>query len=525
MDHHSSQRNKDGFKDERSLVNRSIKKLFSLYYEENIHSSRQLLHFSNKELIRRSFQLILKRHSSFLIKSIPADEKDVENLAVKVTKDNVSFIPYDGKRIKISSGVVFRVLKENLKFPVYIFLICFKQMFKFVTEKPQPHTIALSFGLKSFISDNVEKRFSDFCESSEIDCLGSDKIIVVNDANDFQSSEKIIFTPKYPLFYLLDKTPVSLRDFLRVVYDIISVNISLVFMAFHNPVVFLAYKDLSLFPLVKLLNEKGMIGEVITTNSSFFDQESCFLELPERKFKLSMVWYSGDLGWYDYDTNTFFEDNPEIFSLRADNHYVWTALQKKRFEQECIFPQDIKVCGPMMFYLESKEFEKNSDEKVITIFDTVPYNEEFFYEIYSDRIYYYNQFENLEMFMCDIISTIEHINQESENSNLKVKIKTKRVRLPHHDKRYFDLLSKLEEKDFVELVDPNENVFDLIKQSEMVASVPPGSPTYIGKHYKKNSFYYDPISILKRDKENLFKGINLVKGTEELKDYLFSNLS
>ena len=146
------------------------------------------------------------------------------------------------------------------------------------------------------------------------------------------------------------------------------------------------------------------------------------------------------------------------------------------------------------------------NKKYITIFDITPSEE--FYSCNSLVNMNYRNFESSQLFLLDLYKI-------SEFFNYSIVWKRKRKFDYVHSREYIKFCKMFELRDNIYIIDSEASAFRIIKESEIVISIPFTSTAFIAKHFGKKSIFYDPTKLLSKEDRGR-QDIDLISGYDEL---------
>jgi polysaccharide biosynthesis PFTS motif protein len=291
------------------------------------------------------------------------------------------------------------------------------------------------------------------------------------------------------------------------------------------------FKSVSLFRNQELLALKGMKKvvldravfkilyqdlypefDLVTTNSTLKKLPIAF-ECP-LKGRRVMVWYSTNSKPFNFRANQQ-SLGWDIGAVKngLDSHLVWTKYDVTFLKLLGI--NNVHAIGPILFQTQIVA-ERSTHNYVITFFDVTPIapsnnwivrNQE---NIYSERDAL-GDFEAFKKLSADLLNS--YINK------VKVRIKPKRAYSPLHSKKYIDQIIESCREHQIELLSPNENLYKVISQSDLVIATPWTSPAVLAKEMGLNSVFF---AIRSTDWElpTCYEGIRVIKSLSELTAYI-----
>jgi len=252
--------------------------------------------------------------------------------------------------------------------------------------------------------------------------------------------------------------------------------------------------------------------DLVTTNSSIKKLPFAF-ECP-LKGRRVMVWYSTNskpvnfrgnqqsLGWDIGAVNN-----------SLDSHLVWTKYDVTFLKSLGI--HNVYAIGPILFQAQIVA-ERSTHNYVITFFDVTPLAPSNDWIVGTQENFYSEQdalgdFEAFKKLSADLLKS--YVNE------VKVRIKPKRAYNLMHSKKYIEQIIESCREHQIELLSPNENLYKVVSQSDLVIATPWTSPAVLAKEMAFNSVFF---AIRSTDWElpNEYEGIRVIKSLSELTAYI-----
>jgi polysaccharide biosynthesis PFTS motif protein len=230
-------------------------------------------------------------------------------------------------------------------------------------------------------------------------------------------------------------------------------------------------------------------------------------------FERIMIWYSANsvpIPYADPEISRI-TLKPEIFrSIDIDEHWVWTQEHAKFLNK--VSGQRVLTKGSMMFYNASfdKLVEKNID---VLVFDVTPVK-----DFAQNNIY--NEYE-VKNFLLDIVGAASQISQDIR-IKLRVCVKPKRDTTNIHSASYLRLLKDLKSSGLIDVLNPNENLYNLINSSRVVIGYPFTSPVWIGLELDIPSIFYSSSSLIQKNVKPVNQ--NFIQNRNELEIFIRKNV-
>lgn len=302
------------------------------------------------------------------------------------------------------------------------------------------------------------------------------------------------------------------------------------FFSWRYPQLLFLGRDFVWAAAVEAWAREGLLEAVFITNTYIYGQPLWMSDLPHRKFRTHMVWYSTNNRPSYFSKNTERAQRrlkrgrrvhaaPIFHTLQFDEGWYWNKNQAHWMTQ-VIGEHTTHISGPCEFRVIQTVEHPPSESFRIALFDVTPASREFIqnlglaFSIYDPEV--------MKHFVSDILEVVSEL---SQMARFEVGLKGKRPATSIHDLGYLEFLKTMEQKyPFFELIDPQTQASAVCARSHMTLVFPYSSPAYLAKAAGKASFYYDPVDHFRfdpfRDPE-----IDLLVGKAELKRSLLREVS
>jgi polysaccharide biosynthesis PFTS motif protein len=171
----------------------------------------------------------------------------------------------------------------------------------------------------------------------------------------------------------------------------------------------------------------------------------------------------------------------------------------------------VYAIGPILFQTKIVA-ERSTNNYIITFFDVTPFAPSNDWIVGTQENFYSERdalgdFEAFKKLSADLLKS--YVNE------VKVRIKPKRTYNPVHSKKYIEQIIKSSREHQIELLSPNENLYKVVSQSDLVIATPWTSPAVLAKEMALNSVFF---AIRSTDWElpNEYEGIRVIKSLSEL---------
>lgn len=261
----------------------------------------------------------------------------------------------------------------------------------------------------------------------------------------------------------------------------------------------------------RLLNPKDIFADYLFHNSAYLFRPIWTYDAEERGSRVLFYFYSTNIERFKELEG--YGIQPYSWQLISwPNYLVWDEYQADFINRAVGYDKNIEIVGPIFFQdssVELVELPKNS----VVVFDIQPHRESLS-QTYDGAVEYFtsnvvNKFLEDIHFSCKKNGLIM-ILKRKRNSNLI-------------DKRYRTLLENFSQSENFISIDPDVSAFRLIKETDVIISMPFTAPSIIAKNYGKSALYYDPIGIIQKDDRGAH-GVQILTGLKEL-DMFIENLT
>ena len=479
---------------------------FNLYLIDNLDNSIQ----------NRLIQILLSYIELYFKQNLGNPDKLVPNNFS--LKGKVSFLNY-----KISVSFMHWlecIIKYNL-LSAYIYFRFLKSRFSqiFLKKNSVNDGHALLFGGPRDLNVKI---IYEFVQASPL--IFNSEIPLITQTAKLQAY-KNIDVAKYPLLKLLEKSRFSFFECINFsLTHFLNILLSN-FKFISSPITALLASDLPWMSVAKLLNERRSICEVYITNTYYINQPLWMTSLKNKRFRLSFIWYSvncNGLYWIEKNGEKYIPMFPAYYCLNIDHSFYWFEGHKKVFENILFKKPSSTIVGPTLFYKNTiKDTPEKKNDLIITIFDVTALSMAWAEDNNIPENYYSHIV--VKKFLDDIKSIAERL-QTSLDRTVILRLKHKREYAPIHDNEYIDYVSSIIESGKVELIDINDNIYEVVGGSDIVISLPFTSTAYIADSMDVTSIFYDPTNILIDNlyyhSENLF----FIQNKDELFETVYQSL-
>ena len=384
----------------------------------------------------------------------------------------------------------------------------------YILKKGDQESVSIVLGLtdEQYLKNDSPREFEKFCLNGPVSELRKSKFYVCS-GQSIRSQEKFHYC-RYPHFGVIEKCETSIFDAFSFVGFQLKYFLEFLLSSFSKPLTLLLGLDYAEFGAINFLNSKKFIDNYFLTQSSMYNQKLWLTDLPNKKFKAIMLWYSTNSKSVLSFISKHYNMWPEIFFLRADIHYVWNHLEKKWLENYIPYGE-VRTCGPVLFYNDTfksiKSFSSNQPDISISVFDIVPRKDDF-------ALFY--TFNYWKAFLDGVLESCKEI-EKATNKKIKAFLKPKREMthfslspeyIPYIESKKHDLV----------LLPTESSIYELCDISNVVVTIPFSSPAVLCHERKENSTYYDPSGVFVRPEPRL--GVPICFSKEELKQFIYKKI-
>jgi polysaccharide biosynthesis PFTS motif protein len=436
------------------------------------------------------------------------------NRGMQIKNSKFISLYFDGNSLKISPPFFLytRTLISSIYHSfrcIFFFFIC---SFRISSAK---QSAALIYGIpdKDIFNGDSDREFRDYCKNCEIPQLKHCKRIeVASLKQSMYSNSSYISYSQEPLFNLLKKNPPNIIDFFKFLFRQFYLYFVFFSMALRNPVLIFIFKDIIFFGIVEYLDKYNLIEAIFITNSNYNSQPLWMRRWSGRKFNTYMLWYSENIIPFSFKKYRESYPYPVNRHIAVDGMMVWTDYFKK-YLQDIGIKARINVVNPILWYLDKYNSQEKKNELNILIFDVTPYSKNYLAAIGHWDGYY-------SLFSCTefIRSILDVVSELERNLNIKInlKIKAKRGYNKNHDHDYIRYLNKLIDDGFIKNAMIDDNIYTLIRNSDLAIVMPFSSPAIIADYIGKVALYFDPVEVLVPQKNRYSNLIKFCSGSKEL---------
>lgn len=210
-------------------------------------------------------------------------------------------------------------------------------------------------------------------------------------------------------------------------------------------------------------------------------------------------------------TNGYEEDSEYVGLMNWSIVLVWDQYQKDLLSSS--FKSNFIVCGPIAFSGKAEIIPSKKRKIRIAIFDVAPHKLDLFFGFHTGYDFGYGHIPKIHInFINDII-------ESSSDYEVELYIKPKRGGTKYLQfKKYADFVNAQIKNNKLNQIHGDIAAEALVKESDIIISLPFTTTGVIGKLLNKKSIYYDPTcKVLKEDRAA--HGLEVISGKQELSEW------
>lgn len=357
-------------------------------------------------------------------------------------------------------------------------------------------TLLFGVGRESLVYGEDDARFVQFCRCGPIAPLAGATRCIVQATSETRSVQPDHFEyVRFPLFSLLRENALSLIDFLQFVLWHLQAVGAYVSAVVRFPLACIVGRDFAYHAMVRHLDRKQLIENIVITNSNYSAQPLWMSHLPEKRFLVHMVWYSQNTVPLVNAADPITANIPNYRHVRVDASWVWTDAYAVYLRALSI-PGDIHVVGPILWYLPPAHTSTKaaSHDIALVAFDVTPVK-----DAVAEAIGLFDNYYSTAIMTRFVEETVSVCSELEQQTGRRVRLSLKHKRSYNaktHDPRYIDLIGRLAAQGVVELVPFETNMYELLEKSDVAVVVPYSSPAYVASAVGVRAVYFDPTAEL-----------------------------
>jgi polysaccharide biosynthesis PFTS motif protein len=258
---------------------------------------------------------------------------------------------------------------------------------------------------------------------------------------------------------------------------------------------------------VQCLQKKLLADEYLFHNSTSIYRPLWTYDAEKIGSKITFYFYSTNCE--SFKTRDGYQPIPYGWKVMNWSRYlVWDKYQADFIRRSVQSKANIANVGPIWFQDANKKMPICKGLK-IAVFDITPYRNSFYYTLGLAQEFYTPHTVN--KFLEDIVFLA--------NGNYSILWKRKRNVGASAHPLYRALVSQLDMLENLVLIDCEISAAKVIKQSDIVISMPFTSTALLARFMGKPTVYYDPKGITQKD-DRAAHGIDIIIGKNELADWI-----
>jgi polysaccharide biosynthesis PFTS motif protein len=247
-------------------------------------------------------------------------------------------------------------------------------------------------------------------------------------------------------------------------------------------------------------------------NSSWIYRPLWTYEAEKKGAEILFYFYSTNCESFKQETDHQIQANTWQL-MNWPNYIVWDSYQKEFVERAVGFSSNITVAGNIWFSSSTSKIETLPANSV-AVFDVQPIRDTLYQSLGIDFEYYLHE---------TACSFLKDIHQVLTTAGATMVLKRKRDIGSFAHPNYRNYIKTLATYTNFIGVDADLATQEVIKQCELVISMPFTSTALIARSLGKKSIYYDPTKKVMKD-DRAAHGIEIIQGIDELKIWLFETL-
>lgn len=377
-------------------------------------------------------------------------------------------------------------------------------------------TLVFGIGSESLFYGLDDQRFVKYCNQGPITPLAkANRLIVQHLTRTGSCSDSRLSYARHPFAQLASETRISWHAHILLLGSHLLMPARYVWALIRCQPLALLSRDFALGPLLAALDKSGMIEAVVFTNSNYSIQP--MWSRASRSYETHMVWYSQNSIPLIMKGDDFAVDLPNFRYMYVDVHWVWTQGFRRHILNRFGHMQRVEVVGPVTWYLPEPPTKRLNGFN-IAAFDVTPIRDN-----YAESIgllaNYYNPV-NAIGFLNGLVKSAAKL-RETQGADCTIQLKHKRSYSPTHDQGYIELVSRMQGRGEIKLIDLDINIYSFIMDCDVVIIMPNSSPSYIANKLGVPCIYFDPTMDLQPTFEPL-PGVTFASGVDALCEQLIN---
>lgn len=257
----------------------------------------------------------------------------------------------------------------------------------------------------------------------------------------------------------------------------------------------------------RLLNPEQVSADYLFHNSGYLFRPVWTYDAEEAGSRVLFYFYSSNIERFKESHG--YGIQPYSWQIITwSNYLVWDEYQADFIRRMTGKEKNIEIVGPIDFHDSNVEFQQLPEHSVL-VFDVQPHRD----------AQYQMHVVVPEYFVPPVVNKfLEDIFIVSNKYQLHMVLKRKRHIGNLLNRKYRTLVEKLAQSENFVSVNPDVAALRLIRQAEVVISMPFTATALIAKAEGKLSVFYDPSGLVQKD-DRAAHGIEVLCGIEELEQW------
>jgi len=410
-------------------------------------------------------------------------------------------------------------LKVFLQIMFFLFLMFARLVFHNPFKKVYKSNLTFTFGLPQINLNMPIKQFHNFLNQKKFTQLSHARLIVVENRKKSplkDSKFKNIIQTFDIYMYMYKKLP-TYQAKLEVLHLSIR-RLFLVLTSRKKVYTFIKIEYVIQDPI--WITAKSFYDRVdaIATQSNLFKLPIMFFHSQCCTLNTNMFWYSANSIPLSLKASAMTFDTSYLIQSNIKKHFVWNesnASLIKRYNPDC----EVEICGSILFYTPTPgKLSRVTSKKIhVIIFDVTPFLNFPTPTLYTDEL--------VTDFLKDIFDLL---NQYKKDLDIRILVKNKRdIRnnlfkksLYPVGRKYSTILAEIEIMPDVFRLQSSVNLYDSVKNCDLVLGLPFTSPVFIGQELGIPSAFYLPEIYTDWKIPQSMSSIKVIKGKKQLQ-YFF----
>lgn len=364
-------------------------------------------------------------------------------------------------------------------------------------RKGNSSAATLIFGVPAseLTAGGSDERFVAYCQNAPIQPLANaSRLIVAAQGAVHATHARYAQYGRFPVFMLLADCNLLWREAVRFLGEHLTCLFGYFTSSARCSVIALLWQDVAMHAAARSLNRRGLIENVLLTNTNWLQQFLWMTDLPQRSYQTIMMLYSLNSSPLPFRNEPVSMNHPGIRHLRSDKILVWEKDYTRFLRSDGVYVPT-ETTPPLIWHLPpNKRYRPPRDKIRICAFDVIPTSKQ--EQKRRGMLGNYHSIETMTAFLNDIVACADAI-RDKLCISCHVVVKHKRAPTEGKDSNYFVVVKSLFcERNDVEFAPFDVNLFNLISESHLVVVVPFSSPAYVASYLNTPAIFYDPTGEL-----------------------------